>query len=57
MCETSKTPQSVRTARCSAMTPSYWTGISQPAKGTMRAPAATWRSWSGVCEGSARAGL
>ena len=41
MCETSKTPQSLRTARCSGMTPSYWTGISQPANGTMRAPAAT----------------
>ena len=44
MCETSKTPASERTARCSGMTPSYWTGISQPANGTMRAPAATWRS-------------
>ena len=44
MCETSKTPASVRTARCSASTPSYCTGISQPAKGTMRAPAATCRS-------------
>ena len=49
MCETSKTPQSVRTARCSGITPSYWTGISQPANGTIRAPAATCRSWSGVC--------
>src|SRR5215204_4358379 len=48
MCETSKTPASARTARCSGMTPSYCTGISQPAKGTRRAPAATWRSWSGV---------
>ena len=38
MCETSKTPASVRTARCSAITPSYWTGISQPANGTSRAP-------------------
>ena len=34
MCETSKTPQPERTARCSARTPSYWTGISQPANGT-----------------------
>ena len=41
MCETSKTPASVRTARCSGITPSYWTGISQPANGTMRAPRAT----------------
>ena len=31
MCETSKTPASVRTALCSAITPSYCTGISQPA--------------------------
>ena len=37
MCETSNAPQSVRTARCSGITPSYWTGISQPANGTMRA--------------------
>ena len=28
MCETSKAPASVRTALCSWMTPSYWTGIS-----------------------------
>src|SRR5829696_2192098 len=48
MCETSKTPASARTARCSGMTPSYCTGISQPAKGTRRAPSATCRSWSGV---------
>src|SRR5918995_3327420 len=48
MWETSKTPQSLRTARCSGMTPSYWTGISQPAKGTRRAPAAACRPWSGV---------
>src|SRR5437763_16278700 len=34
MCDTSKTPQSDRTARCSGMTPSYCTGISQPANGT-----------------------
>ena len=38
MWETSKTPRSRRTARCSGITPSYWTGISQPANGTMRAP-------------------
>ena len=44
MCETSKTPQSSRTALCSGITPSYCTGISQPANGTMRAPSATWRS-------------
>ena len=44
MCETSNTPRSRRTARCSGITPSYCTGMSQPAKGTMRAPSATWRS-------------
>src|SRR4051812_28219656 len=48
MCETSKTPESVRTAMCSGITPSYWTGISQPANGTIRAPRATCRSKSGV---------
>src|SRR4051794_26119020 len=48
MCETSNTPLAPRTARCSALTDSYWTGISQPANGTSRAPAATWRSCSGV---------
>ena len=30
------------------ITPSYWTGMSQPANGTIRAPRATWRSCSGV---------
>ena len=28
--------------------PAYWTGISQPANGTSFAPAAAWRSYSGV---------
>ncbi len=49
MCETSNTPARSRTVSCSArIPPAYWTGISQPANGTSRAPAATWRSWSGV---------
>src|SRR5438105_15066285 len=48
MCETSKTPESVRTAMCSGITPSYCTGISHPANGTIRAPSARWRSKSGV---------
>ena len=39
MWETSKMPQEPRTARCSWRTPSYWTGISQPAKSTSFAPA------------------
>ena len=38
MCETSKTPALVRTARCSSLMPVYWTGISQPANGTSLAP-------------------
>ena len=49
MCETSNAPASVRTARCSSITPAYCTGISQPAKGTIFPPSATCRSWSGVC--------
>ena len=48
MCETSNTPARSRTAWCSARMPSYCTGISQPANGTSRAPAATWRSCRGV---------
>ena len=48
MCETSKTPAAVRTLTCSSRMPSYCTGISQPANGTSFAPAAAWRSWSGV---------
>ena len=41
-------PAPSRTATCSSRMPAYWTGISQPANGTRRAPAATWRSYSGV---------
>ena len=41
MWETSNAPASERTARCSGITPSYCTGISHPANGTRRAPAAT----------------
>ena len=48
MWETSKTPTPLRTARCSSITPRYWTGIDQPANGTMRAPRDTWRACSGV---------
>ncbi len=40
MCETSNSPAALRTASCSAMTEVYWTGISQPAKSTNRAPSA-----------------
>ena len=45
---TSKIPARSRTAVCSCRIPSYWTGISQPANGTSRAPAATCRACSGV---------
>ena len=45
---TSKIPTRSRTAACSSRIPAYWTGISQPANGTSRAPAATWRPCSGV---------
>ena len=48
MCETSKIPAAVRTARTSSITPAYWTGISNPANGTIRPPRARWRSKSGV---------
>ncbi len=34
-------PARVRTATCSERIPAYWTGISQPANGTSRAPAAS----------------
>src|SRR3954470_1475981 len=56
MCETSKTPAAVRTARTSSMTPVYCTGISQPAKGTRRPPDSAWRPYSGVrCSSSGTA--
>src|SRR5438067_247981 len=48
MCERSKRPAAFRTARCSATMPPYWIGISQPANGTIFAPSATCRSYSGV---------
>src|SRR5262245_47567142 len=45
---TSKTPAARRVARCSSRIPVYWTGISHPPKGTMRAPALRWAACSGV---------
>ena len=55
MCETSNTPAAPRTATCSSRMPAYCTGISQPAKGTSRAPAASWRSYErGALRGSPR---
>src|SRR5437867_6907851 len=44
----SKSPTARRTARCSSTMPVYCTGISQPPKGTIRAPALTWTSRRGV---------
>ncbi|GMA32534.1 hypothetical protein GCM10025875_25260 [Litorihabitans aurantiacus] len=49
MCEMSNRPAVVRTATCSATSEVYFTGIDQPANGTIVAPAATWAAWSGVC--------
>ncbi len=49
MCETSNRPAPPRVARCSAMIPvGYWTGMSQPPKSTILAPAATCWAWNGV---------
>src|SRR5262245_48386941 len=48
MCDTSKSPATLRTARCSSRIDVYCCGISQPPKSTMRPPRATCRSYSGV---------
>jgi hypothetical protein len=48
MWETSKSPAAERTASCSATTPEYCTGMSQPAKSTIRAPKARWAAFNGV---------
>src|ERR1700733_14210999 len=48
MWETSNTPASWRTARCSALIPACCTGISQPANSISLAPAARWRSSRGL---------
>src|ERR1700730_6682900 len=45
---TSKMPAAFLTDSCSSLTLEYCWGISQPAKSTMRPPAATWRSYSDV---------
>ena len=45
---TSKSPARVRTARCSAMTPLYSTGISQPKNSMILAPALLWNSYKRV---------
>src|SRR5436190_734836 len=48
MCEMSNTPACSRTALCSSTIPAYCTGISHPAKGTMRALRATCFSCRGL---------
>ena len=48
MWETSNIPTAVRTARTSERIPAYWTGMSHPPKGTIRAPIATWAGCSTV---------
>ena len=53
MCDTSNRPQLVRHQLCSAITPSYWMGISQPANGTSLAPSSMWRECRGVALRSA----
>src|SRR5882724_13569234 len=50
MCDRSNRPHAVRTAWCSARMPAgYCTGMSQPAKSTMRAPIRRCAAFSGVC--------
>src|SRR5439155_17307334 len=54
MCDRSNRPHAVRTARCSARMPvGYWTGMSQPAKSTMRAPRRRCSAFSGVASSPA----
>src|SRR5437870_9868656 len=49
MCDSSNRPHPVRTARCSLRMPvGYWTGMSQPAKSTMRAFKRRWTALSAV---------
>src|SRR4029079_15853885 len=47
-CEMSKMPTRSRTTLCSSTIPAYCTGISHPAKGTMRAPKVTCFSCRGL---------
>jgi hypothetical protein len=48
MWETSKRPAAWRTAMCSAMSPEYSTGISQPENATIFAPLSRCTPFSGV---------
>src|SRR5579864_4677985 len=54
MCDRSKMPHSLRTALCSARMPvGYCTGMSQPAKSTIRASNARWTACSDVFSSAA----
>src|SRR6185436_7765622 len=48
MCEMSKMPAALRTARCSSMMLEYWTGISQPPNSMSLPPRRWWAAKSGV---------
>src|SRR5216683_2672678 len=52
MCDTSNSPATLRTAKCSSRMDVYCCGMSHPPKSTMRPPSATCRSYSGVRRGS-----
>lgn len=56
MCETSKSDACFRVWRTELMMlrSPYWTGMDQPAKGTMRPPWARWKSCSTVEEGACK---
>src|SRR5689334_5882042 len=45
---TSKTPTAVRTAKCSAISPEYSTGMSHPPKSTIFAPIWRWTWFNAV---------
>ncbi len=57
MCDTSNMPAPSRTAVCSALTPAYCTGMSQPPNGTILAPARRWAACSGVRFSSVGSGV
>src|SRR5260370_4315347 len=52
MCDTSNSPATARTAKCSSRMDVYCCGMSHPPKSTMRPPSATCRSYSGVRRGA-----
>src|SRR5260370_7352806 len=52
MCDTSNSPATARTAKCSSRMDVYCCGMSHPPKSTMRPPSATCRSYSGGRRGA-----